>query len=228
MILIIIGLALIFGLILALDKRDQRALIQTTRSLQGTSRIRSIDRLRLQPPLQSSQAPWLLIRWKAVSAILAAIGLVSAVATFWPRVQFDVASKYDEGSPFPDSLKVTNGLWPLVSVSFYIRICQATNTAGGKFIGLKKCTGSSKGLGGITMPQWQNHILAMDEPWDIPLGPNVPVRFNAADADIRLVITCWPWLLYRPPLFPLLERERRLVIFTDQSGERSWRAQPID
>jgi len=125
-------------------------------------------------------------------------------------------------------VRITNQLLPLDRASFFIRICRAADDSGGNIVGLKKCSDSSNGGGGITTPAWQNHLLWTDEPWDILLGRDVPFQFDATTADIRLVVRYWPWLLPKPWFMDLREKEARLTLSTRQDGSRIWKAELVD
>lgn len=183
-----------------------------------------------------SPIPPSYLRWKRhwkkllaiAGAIAAIVGFASAVATFVPRVQFEVSPQYVLGSPFPASITIINQFWPLDDVSFALRICRAQNAVGGKFIGLKNCSGPSKGAGDISTPQWEKHQLATDERWDIQVGGNIAFQFDAVTADIRLVLKYWPWLIPGPWFMGLEEKEARLVLYTKPDGSRFWSAIPVN
>jgi hypothetical protein len=156
------------------------------------------------------------------------IGLLSAVATFAPRLQIDVPeAAVEPSSPFPSSVAITNGFVQLEDVNLFVRLCQVTNAAGGQIIGRKSCDGLSSAAGGITTPAWQKHRLVTDEKWMVPMGKNVPFYVDPATADVSIVVKYWPWLLPRF-WFGLMEKEVRLVIHIQPDGRRIWTPRPID
>jgi hypothetical protein len=195
-----------------------------------TSRGRKKPTKSSPPPNPPKSQPWWIRYWKIIVAtpIATYVGLAAAVTTFLPRVQFEPSVEYVAGSPFPASVRISNQLWPLKRVSFAVRICHTENDVGGKVIGMKDCTGASKGAGDITTPSWQHHRLAMDEKWDIPIGGYLAFTVDARTADVRLVLKYWPWLVPKLPFVDLLEKEARLVLYSKPDGTHFWGAHPID
>lgn len=183
-------------------------------------------------PSPEPRSPWWKQHWKFLATvaglIVATVGFASALATFLPRVQFDVSSEYISGSPFPASVTVINQLWPLSGVSFVVRICSAQNAGGGKIIGMKKCTGGSNGGANFTTPDWQKHQLRSDEKWVVYVGGNIQFNVDATSADVRMVIRYWPWLLPHPWFMQLREKEARVVLYTKPDGSHFWGAKPVD
>lgn len=157
--------------------------------------------------------------FKTFGWAIATVGLLASIAAFLPRVQIEFSETVQASSPFPYSVTLTNGLVPLANTSVSIRPCLIVSPdQRGKIIG------SCKGTGGITMPGWQGHYLATDEKWTIPLGRNVPFRFDADEGDVIIVVTYWSSML---PRF-LREIPARFVIHKQPDGTKVWIRRPVD
>jgi hypothetical protein len=189
-------------------------------------------RKRAAPPQingAQTQHSWAKALKYAKIIVLFFVGLISfasAVYAFAPRLQIDVPESAEPLRPFPSSVTITNGMLPLDRVSVFVRICRATTPdRSGKIVG--SCSEASTGGGGITMPDWQNHRLGMDEKWTIPMGGNVPFIFEVGPADVLIVATYWPEHFPKPWFISLREYPARFHTHRQPDGRVIWIRRPL-
>jgi hypothetical protein len=157
-----------------------------------------------------------------------AIGSATAIVGVVPRLKIEVPRIAEHSSPLPNSATITNEFVPLDRVEVFVRLCRLfTPDKKDTVPGPVTCNASSPAAGGLTMPDWQRRHFAADEKWLVPMGNNVPFRFETGAADIMIVVSYSPWLVPKPFLQPL-EYRARFASHEKAGGQHVWIPRALD
>jgi hypothetical protein len=135
--------------------------------------------------------------WKAIVGLSVLTGIAASAFFFLPRVTVQAGDLLDSSDPLSVPFTITNtNFVPLEKLGVFIGVCRVW-AAPNVVIQSTSDDCSRRNYAFIVYPPWQNHRLAMDEPFTINLrdGWNIPgTKDTFVSADISVVVHFKPWI----------------------------------
>jgi hypothetical protein len=185
-----------------------------------SNRARKLDKPEKKARKAKEKAPRITV-FPLLLALATLLGGFAALVTFLPRISVSPSDPVDPANPFSSSFTITNAnIVPLREVTALLGIGQiATEPAQNRPNFVPTFTSR------LTMPNWKDHVLSMDEKFTITLADafGLPPGVRLSGGDIAIVITYKPWFLpFRR------EKVFRFITHRQSNGILYWYSQPLD